>query len=128
VKRINPRLIIAVITSLLDEVLLFVAVLWVLPRLGISVPIWLIIPLAVFFLASGALTFVVVRKRPNLGFENQIGVKGIAVTRIGKKGTMRIGHENWAARTEGPEIEQGKQVRVVGQAALILFVVSDDSV
>jgi membrane protein implicated in regulation of membrane protease activity len=126
--RINPRLVIAVIASFLDEVLLVVAVLWVLPKLGVAVPLWLVVILAVVFLASGALTFVVVRKKPNLGFESQIGTKAIAVSKIGNKGLVRIGHENWAARTDGPAIEQGTPIVVVGQNALILLVVPDDSV
>ena len=125
-RKMNPRILVAIIASLIDEVALVVAVVWVLPRLGVEVPVWLVILLAILFLASGVWTLVVVKKRPNLGFENQIGVKALAVTRIRKKGLVRIGRENWAARTEGPEIEPGTNVVVVSQNALILTVVPDD--
>jgi len=125
VKRLNPRLAVAVAASLLDEILLVVAVLWILPLFGIHLPLWVVLILAVIFPATGALTFVIVRKKPNLGFENQIGVKGLALSRIGKKGTVRIGRENWAARTEGPVVEPGTPVVVIGQNALILSVVPD---
>ena len=125
-RKLSPRTLVAIIASLIDEIVLVVMVVWVLPDLGIAVPIWLVILLAIMFLITGAWTLVVVRKRPNLGFENQLGVKAEAVTRIGKKGLIRIGRENWAARTEETEIEPGTQVVVVGQNALILSVVRDD--
>ena len=125
-RKLNPRILVAIIASLIDEIVLVVMVVWVLPRLGVAVPVWLVILLAIMFLVAGAWTLVVVRKRPNLGFENQLGVKAEAVTRIGKKGLVRIGRENWAARTEEIEIEPGTQVVVVGQNALILSVVRDD--
>ncbi|XUX00227.1 MAG: NfeD family protein [Dehalogenimonas sp.] len=122
-KRINPRIIIAIIASFLDELLLVVAVVWILPKFGITMPVWLVVLLAVLFLFSGAWAFVVVKRIPSLGFENQVGVKGIAVSRIGKKqGMVRIGRDNWSARTEGFEIEPGCRVVVVSQNALILVV------
>jgi len=124
-RKLNPRILVAIVASLIDEIVLVVAVVWILPSLGIAVPLWLVIILAILFLASGAWTLVVVRKRPNLGFENQLGVKALAVTRIGKKGLVRIGRENWAARTEGQEIEPGTRIVVVGQNALILMVLPD---
>jgi membrane-bound ClpP family serine protease len=123
----NPRIVIAVITSLVDEIMLFILVLWVLPALGINVPLWLVIPLAVIFLASGTWTLLVVRKKPNLGFENQIGARGVAITDIEKKGLVKIGRENWTARTGGPKLERGSKIVVVEQNALILTVAPDKS-
>lgn len=128
VKRINPRIIIAIIASFLDELLLVVAVVWILPKFGISVPVWLVVLLAVLFLFSGAWAFVVVKRKPSLGFENQVGIKGIAGTIIGrKKGLVRIGRQNWSAQTGGPEIRPGCKVVVVSQNALILTVALDES-
>ncbi|APV45355.1 NfeD-like C-terminal, partner-binding [Dehalogenimonas formicexedens] len=125
-RKLNPRIVVAIIASLLDELLLVVAVVWILPKFGITVPVWLVILLAVMFLFSGSWAFVVVKRKPNLGFENQIGLKGIAVTVIGKKkGLVRIGRQNWAARTDGRDIEPGIEVEVVGQNALILTVVPE---
>lgn len=126
-RKTNPRIIIAVITSLIDEIVLLVLALWILPALGIKLPVWLVVSLAIIFIASGAWTLLVVRKKPNLGFENQIGVKAVAVTQINKKGLVRIGRQNWSARTEGPEILPGAKVVVVGQNSLILTVTPDDA-
>jgi membrane protein implicated in regulation of membrane protease activity len=128
VRKINPRILIAIILSLFDEIILLVMVLWVLPGFGIKLPGWLVILLGIMFLASGALTFIVVKNRPNLGFENQIGVKAIAVTVIGKNnGLVRIGRDNWTVRTEGSEIPPGSKIVVTGQNALILTVARDES-
>jgi membrane protein implicated in regulation of membrane protease activity len=128
VRKLNPRIVVAIIAALLDELVLVVMVVWILPKFGITVPVWLVILLAVLFLFSGSWAFVVVKRKPSLGFENQIGVKGVTETVIGrKKGLVRIGRDNWAARTEGPDIEPGTRIVVTGQNALILNVMPDRS-
>ncbi len=121
-KKFNYRLAAVIWASLVDEAILLVLILWVLPLFGIKLPLVAIILLAGIFFGLGVLIYFFMSKKPTLGFESQIGVKGIAVTRIDRKGTVKIGRELWAVRSAGSTIDAGTSIVVVGQSFLILTV------
>jgi membrane-bound ClpP family serine protease len=85
-------------------------------------PVWVIIILALVFLGIGVAIYFLLMGKPTLGFESQIGMKGIAETRIVRKGTIKIGNELWSATTVGETIEKGTSVVVINQVALILII------
>jgi membrane-bound serine protease (ClpP class) len=97
----------------------------VLSRFGIEIPIWLII---ILVLISSAITYVLYRtlkKKPLLGFDNMIGKSGLAISKITREGTIKIGSELWAAKAEQDNIEKGEEVTVIGQTGLKLTVIRE---
>lgn len=121
-KRVNIRLIATIILSLVDEAIIVALIIIGLSWLGIDVPLWAIIILALAFLAVTYPIYRVLRKSPQLGFENMIGQKGVSVEPIAGKGTVKIKGELWAAATDGEKIETGAEVIVTGQTGLKLKV------
>ncbi len=122
-KRINTKLILTIIVSLVDEAIIILVLFLVLSLFGIEMPLWLIITLALIF---SVITFVVYRalsKKPLLGFDNMIGKSGITVSQIARKGTIKIGMELWHAETNNENIEAGEEATVIGQTGLKLKVI-----
>jgi membrane-bound ClpP family serine protease len=122
----NGRLIIAILTSLLDEALIVFVILWGLPRLGVNIPLYIIILIclafavyAVIFYKAGSRALI---KRPLRGFTDQVGLEGRAVSRLAPEGTVKISAEFWNARSESQEIEAGSRVLVVSQKGFKLTV------
>jgi len=122
-KRINIRLILTIIVSLIDEAIIIFILFFVLSQFGIEMPVWLIITLVLIF---STITFLVYRAQSRhslLGFENMVGMGGITVSPIARKGTVKIGRELWHAETDSENIEVGIEVTVVGQTGLKLTVI-----
>jgi membrane-bound ClpP family serine protease len=109
--------------SLLDEAIVVVLVIFVLSRFGIHTPIWVVVLVAAAFIGWATFSYVAMKKNPQLGFENMVGASGITVDCLSPKGTVRIGHELWAAMSREGKIEVGVAVVVNGQSGLLLSVV-----
>jgi membrane-bound ClpP family serine protease len=124
-KKINLRLIGAIILSLADEVIILAVVIIVLSQFGIDFPIWAMILVSLPFLAITFLIYRSLRKKPQLGFENMVGLTGVAVETIGRKGTIRIKGELWSAKAKGEKIGTGEEVLVVEQIGLKLTVIKN---
>ena len=122
-KKINSRILFATLLSLVDDVVILAAVIVILSRLGIHVPVWAIIILAVIVLAIGFIIFRSFQKNPQLGFDNMVGVTGVVVEPISRKGTVRINGELWFASSRGEKIEVGAEVVVIEQSGLKLTVI-----
>ena len=122
-KRINIRLLLTIIISLVDEAIIIFVLFFVLSRFGIEMPIWLIITLVLIFSVITYVVYRALKKSPLLGFDNMIGKSGIAINKIARKGTIKIGGELWAAKTDRDNIEKGEEVTVIGQAGLKLTVI-----
>ncbi len=122
----NGRLIIAVLTSLLDEALIVFGILWGFPRLGIAIPLW-----GTILICAGFLTYAVVFyragsraliRKPIKGFTDQIGMEGKTITSLRPKGTVMISGELWDALAENGEIGSGIRVEVVRQKRMKVIV------
>ena len=122
-KRINIRLLLTIIISLVDEVIIIFVLFFVLSRFGIEMPIWLIITLVLIFSVITYAVYRALKKSPLLGFDNMIGKSGIAINKIARKGTIKIGGELWAAEVDSENIEAGEEVTVIGQTGLKLTVI-----
>jgi membrane-bound serine protease (ClpP class) len=122
----NGRLIIAIITSLLDEALIVAVILWGLPRLGIHLPYYVIIIVCAAFVVYAVVFYQAgsraLRRRPVKGFTDQVGLEGKVVDRLSPEGTIKISGELWNARAENGEIEAGARVLVTGQDGFKLIV------
>ena len=122
----NARLIIAILTSLLDDVIIVAIIIWGLPELGVHVPLVAIILVLVVLTTYSVLTFRfgsrVLRAKPLAGLTSMLEMKGLAIGRLNPKGTVKLQGEIWAARAESGEIDSGERIEVVGQEGLKLVV------
>jgi membrane protein implicated in regulation of membrane protease activity len=127
-KMMNVRLIIAIITSLLDEAAILAVILWGLPKLGIKIPLWgtilCIVAFAVFAVVSFRIGSRTLRRKAMIGFTDMVGTEGIASGRLNPDGLVKIESELWAARSEKGLIEAGARVVVTAQKGLKLVVKS----
>ena len=75
----NARLIIAIITSLLDEAIIVGLILWGLPKLGVKIPLWgmilAIIAFAIFAVASFRIGSHTLKKKAMPGFAEMTGME-----------------------------------------------------
>jgi membrane-bound ClpP family serine protease len=122
----NGRLIIAIVTNLLDEALIIFVILWGLPKLGVNIPLYLTIVICSGFVVYAVLVYKMgsraLFKRPVEGFTDQIGMEGEVVVTLNPRGTVNILGELWEARAEGEEIKAGLKIRVVSQTGFKLTV------
>ena len=124
--RMSGRLILAILSTLLEEAALVAIVLVGLPELGIKIPLAGLIALMV---AWAAVTVIMYRagsralkRKPITGLEAMIGSKGKAVNPLEPEGLVRIGAELWRARSVKDKIAVGDEVIVVAQEGSKLIV------
>ena len=122
----SGRLIIAIVSTTLEEAALAVGVLWGLPKLGIHVPLWVLI---IVMLAWGTYTVVTyrmgsraLRKKPVDGLTAMVGSEGEVVSPLVPEGMVRIKGELWRAKSASGRVGTGEEVTVVGQDRLKLIV------
>jgi membrane-bound ClpP family serine protease len=122
----NVRLIVAILTSLLDDFIIVAIILWGLPEIGIHVPLIGIILVLVVLTVYSVVTFRfgsrILRKKPLAGLTTMLELKGKALSQLNPVGTVKIQSELWAAKSEDGKIEAGCPVVVVGQDGLSLIV------
>jgi membrane-bound ClpP family serine protease len=124
------RLILAIVSTILEEAALVAIVLVGLPELGIKIPIaalialmigWAFIAVIIYRAGSRAL-----RRKPVSGLEAIIGSKGKVVKTLDPEGLIRVGTELWRARSAGNSIDVGQEVTIVGQEGIKLIVRPSD--
>jgi len=122
----SGRLVLAVVSTLLEEAALVVIVLWGLPQLGIDIPLagliavmvaWGGVSIFIYRMGSRAL-----RRKPVVGLPNMVDSKGKVVSPLVPTGAVRIKGEIWEATSAGERINTGEEVIVVGQDGLKLTV------
>ncbi len=120
------RFIIAIVSTTLEEAALAVGVLWGLPKLGIHIPLWVLI---IVMLAWGAYTVTTyrmgsraLRKKPIAGLLDMVGSEGKVVSPLVPEGLVRIKGELWMAKSASGRMDTGVEVTVVGQNGLKLIV------
>jgi membrane-bound ClpP family serine protease len=122
----RTRLVIAIITSLLDEAVIIALILWVLPKLGVFIPLYGTILIAVAFAVYAVLLYRVgsrsIRRKPLLGLTDMVGVEGRVASPLAPEGFVKIIGELWDSRAEGDAIGIGVDVIVTHQDGLKLIV------
>ena len=125
-KKMSGRLIIAIVSTVLEEAALAVGVLWGLPKLGIHIPLWVLI---IVMLAWGAYTIITyrmgsraLRRKPVHGLTAMLGSEGKVVSPLAPKGMVRIKGELWVAKSASGRMDTGEEVTVVRQDGLKLIV------
>ena len=115
--------VLTITTSLLEEAALVAVVLWLLPRLGINIPLW---GLILMMIALGVYNYITYRlgmkaliKKPIISPD--IGSRGRTTTPISPKGYVRIKGELWQASSSST-IDAGVEIAVVGMEGMTLLI------
>jgi membrane protein implicated in regulation of membrane protease activity len=122
----NTRLIVAIVTSLIDELIIVGVILWVLPRFGIRIPWWGLTLIIVAFVIYAVTVFVlgsrILKKKALAGLSDMLGMEGKTTGRLAPHGFVKIAGELWEADSQSGSLEAGVVVVVVGQQGLKLLV------
>jgi len=116
----------SVVTGLLGEVALVAIALWLLPLLGVNIPIWGLILLMVAFGVYECISYRIgskaLRRKPVVSLEAMVGSYGKAATPLVPNGYVRVEGELWRALSTGSNIDEGDEIIVVEVKRLTLFV------
>ena len=122
----SGRLIVAILSNLLEEAALAVIVLWGLPQFGYYLPLPGLITLMVLWLAVSVFIYRAgsraLRLKPAFDLPLMIGSKGKVVSPLVPDGLVRIKGELWMARARGKQIEAGAEIIIIDQDGLKLVV------
>ena len=122
----TTRLILAIFSTLLEEVALAVIVLWGLPQLGIYIPLAGLIALMVAWGAFSVFIYRLgsraLRRKPVIGLLPMVDSRGKVVSPLAQEGLVKIKGELWQAASAGERIDAGEKVIVVDQDGLKLVV------
>jgi membrane-bound ClpP family serine protease len=122
----KSRLIITIISNIFWEALIAGAVIWVLPWLGIRIPLWGIVLIMIIFAIYAWIMYRIgsrtLGKKAIPGSTDMIGVTGRVVKILKPEGFISIEGELWEAAAESGSIEPGTDVIVTGQKGLKLVV------
>ena len=122
----ESRLALYILSSVLEELALLAGLLWGLPRLGVEVPlggfIGMMTGLTVWNVIAWRIGFRALLRKPLIGLETMVGIKGKAVSRLYPEGLVKVSGELWQAASEGEEIDPGEEIIVVRQVRLKLIV------
>jgi membrane protein implicated in regulation of membrane protease activity len=127
-KQRSPRwhTIYSIISTLIEEALIIVVVLWLLPLLGINIPGWglliIIIGFAIFSYAMYLIGHPTISYRPLKSAESIIGRIGIVESDLNPEGYVKIEGELWKASAGGDHLVKGTNVIVVSIDGLTLKV------
>ncbi|MFC2012881.1 NfeD family protein [Chloroflexota bacterium] len=120
------RLILAILSTLLEEAAIVAVVQLGLPRLDVYIPLPGLIGLMVVWGVFSVFTYRVgsraLRKKPMVGLPEMAGSKGKVISTLNPKGVIKIGVELWEATSAGRKINVGTEVQVMRRDGLTLIV------
>lgn len=122
----RPRFILAILSTLIEEIAIVVIVLWGLPSLGVQIPLGGLIAimagLATYAVFSYRLGSQALMRKPVVGLPDMVGSRGEVVKPLAPEGVIRISSELWEAKSADRKIATGKEVIVIEQDGLKLTV------
>ena len=127
-KQRSPRwhTIYSIISTLIEEALIIVVVLWVLPLLGINIPGWGLVIIIVGFAIFSYVTYLIghptISYKPLKSEESIIGCIGVVESELNPEGYVKIEGELWKATAGGDTLMKGVNVTVVSIYGLTLKV------
>lgn len=120
------RLILAVITTTLEEVAIYAIWRWVLPEFNIKLPVSVLIGMMVgwgiFSVSLFILTTRILKRQVPVGLPSMVGTRGRVASRLSPEGMVRINSELWAAKSNEGHLAVGDEVEVIGEDGLKLLV------
>ncbi len=127
----TARLILAIVSVILEEAAIAVIVLMGLPRVGINIPLPGLIAVMVLWLVYAVVTYRVgsraLSRKPLISLPDMLGSQGKVVRQLAPEGLVRIKGELWVARSAGKKIKIGAKIIVVAQDGLKLVVQESSS-
>ena len=122
----TARLILAILSIALEEAALYAIWRWLLPDIGVPMPLNALIIVMVVWGVYAVTNFVIVtralRKATIVGLPTMVGSTGRIVKPLDPEGLVRIKSELWGAESAEGEMDVGEEVTVVKQDGLKLFV------
>jgi len=124
--KISARLILAIVSTSLEEAALVAVVFWALPQIGIYIPLAGLIAVMVAWGALSVFTYrkgsQALKRKPVVGLPAMIGGRGKVISPLAPNGVVKIKNELWEAKSDGRKINTGEEVTVLGQDGLRLIV------
>jgi len=122
----TTRLIIAIVTTLIEEAAIAVVALWLLPKIDVHLPLFVLVIIMLAWAAYAVTTYRLgsraLRRKPVVGLPSMVGSRGKTVSDLAPEGVVNIKGELWDSSAEGRKINAGVWVIVVGQEGLKLVV------
>jgi len=122
----TARLILAIVSTALEEVAIVVIWRWLLPELEIELPpavlIVVMVAWALFAVALFVFTTRTLKRQTVVGLPTMIRSKGKVASALTPEGMVRIKGELWGATSAEGNIAVGEQIEVVGEDGLKLVV------
>ncbi|MFC1909792.1 NfeD family protein [Chloroflexota bacterium] len=121
------------ITSIIEEAVLLVVLVWLLPFSGLSLPLWFILLILIAWAGSSYLSFWIAKKnaekKPVTGVEAMVGTACRTTTSLCPTGYVQAGTELWRARSNSGDIAADVEVMITEIKGLTIYVnLSSDSV
>jgi membrane-bound ClpP family serine protease len=122
----KARFIIAIVSTALEEVAIWVIWRWLLPEFGVSLPVVVLVAVMIAWAAFSTWLFIfttlALRQQAVAGLPSMVGTVGKVASRLSPKGQVRIRGEIWQATSNEGNIEAGEEVVVVSERGLKLLV------
>ncbi len=122
----TASLILAIVSTGLEEAALYAIWRWVLPDLEVRMPLNVLIIIMIVWGAYAVTNFIIVtralRKTVIVGLPTMVGSIGKVVQPLHPEGMVRIKSELWGAESAEGNIGAGEAITVVKQDGLKLFV------
>jgi membrane-bound ClpP family serine protease len=120
------RLVLAIITTTLEELVIYAICRWLLPaydiRLSVAALVGIMVAWGVFSIFLFVLTTLILKKQTPVSLPSMVGSRGRVTSRLSPEGLVRINGELWVARSSRDDIAVGDEVEVVGEDGLKLLV------
>lgn len=121
----TTRLVLAVISNILQLFIIWVIWRWVLPQFDVHLSVTVLVCIMAGWAVMGTGIFLfstpILKKKVDAGQTTMVGLTGTVVAALAPEGTVKIRGELWRARAAG-NIPAGEKVLVVGQEGLKLTV------
>jgi membrane-bound ClpP family serine protease len=122
----TTRLVLAIVSTSLEETAIWVIWHWLLPEFGVNLPVGVLVGIMVAWLAFSIWLFIfttrVLKKQTPVGLPSMVGASGRVASRLSPEGMVRIRGELWGVTSNEGDIEAGEEVVVIGERGLKLLV------
>lgn len=122
----TARLVLAIVTTALEEVAIYVIWRWLLPELDIEMTFPVLIGVMVFWAIFAVSLFIftthTIKRQKVVGLPTMVGSRGKAASPLAPHGMVNIKGELWTAIADGEEVAKGEDIEVVKEDRLKLIV------
>lgn len=122
----TARLILAIVSTALEESAIVVIWRWLLPEFGIELPLTVLVGVmaawALFSVTIFIITTRILKKQVMIGLPSMMGCRGKVAKELAPEGLVKIKGELWGATSAEGKLSEGEEVEVVGEDGLKLVV------